>query len=110
MLVPSGELQNFVEVERDWSDLEAKMTYYLAHPKEAERIAANAVKAFRQRYLTPAAEACYWRRLIRGYAEVSEEPSFYKADGTSKGRGEREWRGVPFESFILTRRLEWPVS
>ncbi|MCJ1232617.1 hypothetical protein MMC14_000570 [Varicellaria rhodocarpa] len=53
------KLQNFVEVERDFSDLDAKMEHLLAHPEEAKRVADNSVKTFRERYLTPAAEACY---------------------------------------------------
>ena len=109
LLVSEGDHQNYIEVERDWSDLEDKITYYLGHPEEAERIAQNAVKTFRDRYLTPAAEACYWRKLIRGWAEVSFEPEFYKPE-VKRDTGERGWRGVPFESYILTRKLEWPVS
>ena len=110
LLVSSGPEQNYVEVTRDWSDIEAKIDHLLTNPDEAERIANNAVSTFRDRYLTPAAEACYWRRLIRGWASVSDGPlAFYQQDGV-EGHGERGWRGVPFESYILTRQLSWPVS
>jgi hypothetical protein len=34
--------ETYVPVKWDFSDLEEKIAYYLAHPKEAERIAANA--------------------------------------------------------------------
>lgn len=109
LLVSEGDLQNYVEVERDWSDLDEKMSYYLSHPEEAEHIANNARRTFRERYLTPAAEACYWRKLIQGWSKVSFEPDFYKEKGKGK-HGERGWRGVPFESYILTRQLEWPIA
>lgn len=55
------------------------------------------------RYLTPAAEACYWRRLVRGWREVTFEPEFYHLAED----GKKKWRGVPFESYVLERRLEW---
>lgn len=101
-LVPLGSGSpdaNYVEVARDFSDLEAKIEFLLDHPDVAERIADNAVRTFRDRYLTPAAEACYWRRLIRRYADVCDfEPSLY----VESRRGERELRGVPFESWLLT--------
>lgn len=60
------------------------------------------MKAFRQRYLASAAEVCYWRQLINGWAEVSFEPEFFK-----EVDGKKVWRGLPVESFLLERRLEW---
>ena len=97
LLVSSGPLQNYVSVERDFSDLQEKMANLLAHPEKAQKIADNSVKTFRERYLTPAAEACYWRALWRGYAEVSDPPEFWtrRADGTKERRGSR------YESFLL---------
>jgi hypothetical protein len=95
-LVASGPEQNFVEVKRDWSDLESSMQHLLDNPQEAKRIADNGVSTFRDRYLTPAAEACYWRKLIRGWASVSFTPEFYNDTQRT------QWRGVPFESFALT--------
>jgi Glycosyl transferase family 90 len=101
-LQSSGPGQNFVQVNRNFSDLPGKIEYLVAHTLEARKIADNSVKDFRDRYLTPAAEACYWRRLIRGYASVNSfTPKFYSdAEG-------KQWRGVPFESFVLTRTLTW---
>ncbi|KAI9666787.1 MAG: hypothetical protein M1831_001563 [Alyxoria varia] len=99
MMVPSGPKQNFIPVKRDFSDLDEKMKYYLDHPKKARRIARNSVKTFRDRYLTPAAEACYWRKMVYAWAQVSWRPDFYNKDGS--------WRGVPFESFALMRELSW---
>lgn len=104
LLRSSGSEQNFVEVERDWSDLEDKMDWLLAHDDDAKRIADNSVKTFRERYLTQAAEVCYWRRLIREWAKVSDfEPEFFKEDED----GKKVWRGLSVESFLLMRALEW---
>ncbi|MCJ1434063.1 hypothetical protein MMC27_003429 [Xylographa pallens] len=97
LLVSNGTQQNFVEVERDFSDLEPKIEYLLQHPDEARRIADNSVKVFRERYLTAAAEACYWRALFRGWAEVSFKPELYEMDESS---GRSRFRGLRIESFM----------
>jgi hypothetical protein len=98
----SGPEQNYVEIDRNFEQLKDKIRWLEEHDKEAERIATNTVRTFHQRYLTPAAEVCYWRRLIHGWAEVSFEPEFYK-----EVDGKKVWRGLPVESFLLERRLEW---
>ena len=95
-LVPGGPEQNYVQTDRDWSNLEEEVMHLIDNPKLAERIAENSVRTFRDRYLTPAAEACYWRRLIKGWGSVSFEPQFYEDPEKTV------WRGVPFESFALT--------
>jgi hypothetical protein len=95
LLVANGTQQNFVEVERDFSDLEQRMEWLLSHPEEARRIANNSVTTFRERYLTPAAEACYWRALIRGWGSVSFKSELYEPHGQ---QGKRQ-RGVRFESY-----------
>ena len=97
LLVSSGPLQNFVQVERDFSDLPEKMANLLDHPSKAQKIADTSVKTFRERYLTPAAEACYWRALWRGYGQVSEPAELWamSTDGTKVKRGMR------YETFIL---------
>lgn len=99
-LVYSGPEQNAVRVADDWSDLDATMETLLANTTAAKKIADNAQVMLRDRYLTPAAEACYWRKLIQGYASVSFEPELYEADG-------RTLRGVPYESFTLLRKIRW---
>ncbi|PYI09655.1 hypothetical protein BO78DRAFT_394838 [Aspergillus sclerotiicarbonarius CBS 121057] len=97
-LIASGPEANYVEVERDFSDLDRKMAFLIDNPEAAQRIAENAVKTFRDRYLTPAAESCYWRHLIRQYASSCEfEPVLYTQEN-----GKRQPRGVPFESWVLT--------
>ncbi|KAI9367586.1 glycosyl transferase family 90-domain-containing protein [Aspergillus egyptiacus] len=94
LLVSSGPEQNYVEVERDFSDLPGSMDELLSDIKKAERIAENNVKTFRERYLTPAAEACYWRALWEGWAEVS-------SNITRDVEGLAAERGLRYESFML---------
>lgn len=101
LLQADGPNQNYIAVKRDFSDLTAKMDYHLAHPREAAGIAENSKKTFKDRYLTPAAQACYWRRLVQAWSEVSFEPDFDRPANISKGeKGERAWRGVPYESYM----------
>jgi hypothetical protein len=97
--------QNFVEVDRDWSDLADAMQHLLQHPEEAKRIADNGVRTFRDRYLSPAAEACYWRRLVRSWSSVANFTPEFFSDGDRK----QTWRGVPFESFALKGSLQWEI-
>ncbi|KAF1954587.1 hypothetical protein CC80DRAFT_526673 [Byssothecium circinans] len=95
VLVHSGPEQNFIQVERDFSDLESQVQQMLNNPERAKIIAHNSAKTFRDRYLTPAAQACYWRELIRSWAEVSFRPKpWVFVDGKKK------LRGVPFETFV----------
>ncbi|KAJ6117908.1 Lipopolysaccharide-modifying protein [Penicillium sp. IBT 18751x] len=99
----SGPDQNFVMVKRDFSDLQDKITWLRTHDEDAQRIANNNVKTFRERYLTQAAEVCYWRRLVKTWAEVSDfQPEFFKME-----KGKKVWRGLPVETFLLERRLDW---
>ena len=93
LLITDGSQQNVVEVERDFSDLPLKMDYLLSHPVEAKRIANNSVTRFRDRYLTPAAQACYWRNLFWAWREVSFEPDLY-------GGMDPRLRGVPYETYM----------
>ncbi|CAD6592754.1 MAG: hypothetical protein ASARMPREDX12_006436 [Alectoria sarmentosa] len=99
-IVYSGPEQNAVRVADDWSDLDATMKTLLANTTAAKSIADNAKHMLRDRYLTPAAEACYWRKLIQGYASVSFDPELYEAD-------KQTLRGVPYESFTLLRKVRW---
>ncbi|KAL4758506.1 DUF821 domain protein [Aspergillus foveolatus] len=95
-LVSSGPDANYVEVERDWSDLERKVEFLLDNPQTVERIAENCVKTLRDRYLTPAAESCYWRALVRKYGEVSRFAPILE-----EGRTGEKNRGSRFESWVL---------
>jgi len=103
LLRPSGPEQNHLQVERDFSDLGSKVQHLIDHPEEAQRIADNARATFRERYTSPAAEACYWRELIRGYASVAFEPETHEmVDVMVSGRKEqqRHLRGWSVEQFL----------
>lgn len=103
LLKPDGPEQNHIQVERDWSDLERKVKYYLDNPEEAQRIANNAKATVRSRNTSPAAEACYWRNLIRGYRKVAFEPEPYEnVTVTISGRDEEQQhlRGWSLEQFL----------
>lgn len=79
----------------------------LDHPEKAKRIADNSVQTFRERYLTQAAEACYWRRLFLRWKDVMGfEPVLYQGvEGKSQGKdGKRvtrkQKRGIRYETFV----------
>lgn len=97
LLVAEGPQQNFVQVERDFSDLAPKIEELIANPLKAKEIADNSVRTFRERYLTPAAEACYWRALVRAYGTVSEEANIWQ----DAGKGKKLKRGLRYETFLL---------
>ena len=99
-LVDSGPEQNWVSVRDDWSNLEETLQNLIANPAQAKMIADNSVRTLRDQYLTPAAEACYWRRLIQGYALVSFEPEFFESDN-------KTWRGTPFSSVAVMGMETW---
>ncbi|KAK4985052.1 hypothetical protein LTR50_006220 [Elasticomyces elasticus] len=104
---PSSPNQNYVQVKRDFSDLPQKMHHYLSqkHFEGAKRIADNARVVFRERYLSPAAEACYWRALIRGWASVQGFKTDFWVDGEA---GKRKMpRGTPFESYAIMEAVHW---
>lgn len=100
LLVADGPNQNYVEVERDFSDLAEKMEPLVNDTEAAKRIANNSVTTFRERYLTPAAEACYWRSLFDGYAGVWNGTVEQWSD-----RKDRE-RGLRYESFVLLESVK----
>jgi hypothetical protein len=113
LLNPEGHDQNYVPVERDFSDLGDKVQYYMNNPRKAQRIADNGIATFRGRYLTLAAEACYWRRLIEGWNEVAVSPEIYELSQVNLSgvlETKRSLRGVAFEELIvrLRERAEWP--
>lgn len=113
LLIPDGPDQNYLPVERDFSDLERKVTHLLDHPDEAQRIADNAVKMFRSRYTTMAAESCYWRRMVKGWSEVAFEPEIYETRTVEVGGEvieERVVRGRTYEGIVLAdekNMLDW---
>ncbi|KAF2876871.1 glycosyl transferase family 90-domain-containing protein [Massariosphaeria phaeospora] len=109
----NGTHQNYVEVERDFRDLDAAMQDLLAHPEKAKRIADNSVAVFRERYLTQAAEACYWRTLFAAWEKVSHAPRLYEGVGEGEQRSRSQKRGVRYETFMLFEsgsQLDYPKS
>ncbi|KAL4874284.1 glycosyl transferase family 90-domain-containing protein [Aspergillus karnatakaensis] len=96
LLISSGPEQNHVQVSRDFSDLEPMVLALLADPAEAQRIAENSVRTFRERYLTRAAEACYWRSLWEAYSKAFNESWSVTGSG-----GDRKVKGMRYESFVL---------
>jgi hypothetical protein len=95
LLVKEGPRQNYVEVKKDWSDLEETVLYYLQHPEERRRIVENHLRTFREKYFTRAALSCYLRRLVQQYALVAFEPDVLK-----EVDGKMVLRGRSFEQFI----------
>ncbi|OQN97956.1 hypothetical protein B0A48_16261 [Cryoendolithus antarcticus] len=124
LLLHEGGGQNYIRTKQDFSDLPSIMAEVLAAPDtimKAKRIADNSRRVFRERYLTPAAEACYWRALIRGWAsvqgfevnpwreEVGAEHEGGLVDDTGKRRGKGRFRGVPFEGFAIMEEVQWEI-
>ncbi|KAF2130300.1 hypothetical protein P153DRAFT_365924 [Dothidotthia symphoricarpi CBS 119687] len=105
LFIPSGPHQNVVEVEHDFSDLEAKVQDLLQNPERAKAIVNNSIATFRDRHITPAAEACYWRQLFLSWADVSFRPEPWEVDEN----GRKRIRGVPFETFVIEAldRCSW---
>lgn len=95
---------NCISVARDFHDLEAKIQYYEHHLDEAQQIANRAKETFRQRYTTPAATACYWRKLMRTWSTVAFEPQIHhipSEDEETSSSPRKRIRGITFEEFIL---------
>lgn len=109
LLIPDGPEQNYLPVKRDFSDLEKKVTRLLKHPEEAQRIADNAVKTFRSRYTTMAAESCYWRRMIKGWSGVAFRPEPFETVKVEVGgveTEERVVRGRTYEGIVFASEEE----
>jgi hypothetical protein len=86
------EEANIIFVAPDWSDLGALISYLENNPAVAEGIATRQRQLFvREGYFSPAAEACYWRELIRGWAKVAR----------TEGEGWEREAGVPWELFAM---------
>ncbi|KAK4191109.1 lactation elevated protein 1 [Podospora australis] len=86
------EEANIVFVKPDWQDLGATIAWLEENPDVAEGIARRQRDLFvGGGYFSPAAETCYWRALIRGWAKVAK----------TEGQGWEETEGVTFEQFAL---------
>jgi hypothetical protein len=118
LMQSSGPEQNYIRItKRDYSDLPRKMATLLdpEHMHQAQHIADTARRTFRERYLTPAAEACYWRALIRGWASVQDfTPEFWIDEEvfdkvTQRKKVRSKPRGAPFESYAIMEQVEWDL-
>ncbi|TLD21356.1 hypothetical protein PspLS_08902 [Pyricularia sp. CBS 133598] len=92
----SADEANIVFVAQDWSDLPETVAWLEAHPRVAQDIASRQRELFvGGGYFSPAAEACYWRSLIRGWSMVAHvDPDIW---GTRLG--------TRFEVFSLKGEL-----
>lgn len=81
---------NMVFVASDWSDLRETVSWLEEHQDVAAGIARRQRETYHQGgYLSPAAEVCYWRALLRGWSEVARPV------------GEKwEQPGIPFEEYV----------
>ena len=62
---------------------------------------------FRDRYLTLAAETCYWRRLIEGWNSVAESPEIYEQvqkNVSGEVKNITMLRGIAFEEIVISRQ------
>ncbi len=88
---------NIVFVAPDWSDLEDTIRWLEQHLTVAGGIAQRQRDLFvKGGYFSPAAEACYWRSLIRGWSKVVRTGS----------QGWEEQVGMPWEQFVLGHRMD----
>ncbi len=86
---------NIVFVAPDWSDLKATVDWLESHPNVARGIARRQRQLFvGGGYFSPAAEACYWRGMIRGWSKVAQ----------MEGQDWEQQKGVPWEIFSLGPR------
>ena len=60
-----------VRMDKTWLRLPEVMDELLKNDTKAQQIAENQWSFFRERYVSPASAACYWRKAIKGYASVS---------------------------------------
>lgn len=90
--VATWQEANAIYVKPDFSDLEGLVRLLRLRPDVASRIARNQREfVVRGGYLSLAAETCYWRALVRGWAAVAQ------VDGN-------EWSdevGVRYEEWLL---------
>lgn len=100
LLNAEGPEQNYVPVSSDWTNLPEKVEALEADSEQAESIARNAASLFRDRYATPAAQTCYFRRLFRTWREVSFEPEPYELVRSADGVEMKTIRGMTYEEYM----------
>ncbi|KAK2000260.1 hypothetical protein LX36DRAFT_668849 [Colletotrichum falcatum] len=93
--VSPGEA-NAVFVNPDWSDLEATIGWLEDHAEVSRGIARRQRALSSERgYMSPAAEVCYWRALVRGWSGV------VRIDGAIKDGRE----STSFEEFVTNTKM-----
>jgi hypothetical protein len=100
LLEPTGSQQNYVPVKLDWSDLGSKVQEMIVDEDKAATIARNAKSVFRDRYLTPAAQTCYFRRLFHAWRDVPFEPETYELVPWKTGQPVKRIRGISYEEYM----------
>jgi len=75
--------------DKTWTRLPETMDRLLTNDTLAKKIANNQWNFFRQRYITPASSACYWRKALNGFYKVQN----YTVELTGKE--------TSYESFTL---------
>jgi hypothetical protein len=93
---------NYVEVNRDWSNLLDIHSELEADPKRATQIAHESRKL--ADLISPRGVSCYMRELIRRYGDVCqwevEEPEVGNGHHTAMGR---EWASIEDYLVMKTR-------
>ncbi|KAF2667922.1 hypothetical protein BT63DRAFT_426771 [Microthyrium microscopicum] len=102
-----GPNQNMVLVKRDLSDLESKVQELLSNPAKGQAIAENNKRDFRDRYFTPAAQACYARKMIYSWSKIQTfKPELWtKSPATAAHPQRMTTRGEPFETWLIKALL-----
>lgn len=107
------EEANIVFVAQDWSDLEETIAWLEEHPRIAEGIARRQRELFvGGGYFSPAAEVCYWRAMVRGWASMArvdrDEAQNLEGEDESDGNNRTHWadeEGVKYELFSLSNGM-----
>lgn len=100
LLEAEGAEQNYMAVKSDWSDLPEKIDGLLQDEAAPSRIASKAASVFRDRYATPAAQTCYFRRLFQTWSEVSFKPRPFETTKLKDGTEIKRMRGITYEEYM----------
>lgn len=95
---------NIIFISPDWTDLEATIAWLRANPTVAEGIADRQREVVRRGIFSEAAEVCYWRALVSGWADVARIDEKEWGSWQDEDEGVR---GVRWETFSLTGQGPW---
>jgi len=85
-----------VRYDATWTRLPEVMEELLRDDSKAKRIADNQWTFFRERYISPASAACYWRKALKGFAKTQR----YTVDLSGKE--------ISYEDHMLQNFPAWP--